>query len=93
LIFVVKSFIPIANKIIPKTFLSILIPWLPNIFFIGRKMRYAHDENPGSSWYENVDKLIEGLRKLSFKNSDILIKGSRSLQLENSLNIIRQISV
>ena len=66
---------------------------IDNIFFIGRKMRYAHDENPGSSWYENVDMLIEGLGKLSFKNSDILIKGSRSLQLENSLDIIRQISV
>ena len=64
-----------------------------NVFFIGRKMRYAHDQNPGSSWYENVDKLIEGLGKLSFKNSDILIKGSRSLQLENSLDVIRQISV
>jgi len=64
-----------------------------NVFFIGRKMRYAHDQNPGSSWYENVDKLIEGLGKLSFKNSDILIKGSRSFQLENSLDVIRQISV
>ena len=64
-----------------------------NVFFVGRKMRYAHDQNPGSSWYENVDKLIEGLGKLSFNNSDILIKGSRSLQLENSLDIIRQISV
>lgn len=64
-----------------------------NVFFIGRKMRYAHDQNPGSSWYENVDKLIEGLGKLSFKSSDILIKGSRSLQLENSLDVIRQISV
>jgi UDP-N-acetylmuramoyl-tripeptide--D-alanyl-D-alanine ligase len=64
-----------------------------DVFFIGNKMRYAHYENPDSSWYENVDSLIEELQKLSFKNSDILIKGSRSLQLEKSIEIIRQISV
>jgi UDP-N-acetylmuramyl pentapeptide synthase len=56
-------------------------------------MKYAHEENASSSWYENVHDLIKGLEKLSFKNSDILIKGSRSLQLEKSLEIIKQISV
>lgn len=64
-----------------------------DVFFIGNKMKYAHEENASSSWYENVDDLIKGLEKLSFKNSDILIKGSRSLQLEKSLEIIKQISV
>ena len=64
-----------------------------DVFFIGNKMKYAHEENVSSSWYENVHDLIKGLEKLSFKNSDILIKGSRSLQLEKSLEIIKQISV
>ena len=64
-----------------------------NAFFIGNKMKYAHKENASSSWYENVNDLIKGLEKLSFKNSDILIKGSRSLELEKSLEIIKQISV
>ena len=64
-----------------------------NAFFIGNKMKYAHKENASSSWYENVNDLIKGLKKLSFKNSDILIKGSRSLELEKSLEIIKQISV
>tara|TARA_A200000113_G_scaffold97172_1_gene86983 strand:- start:2 stop:1312 length:1311 start_codon:yes stop_codon:yes gene_type:complete len=64
-----------------------------NVFFIGNKMKYAHKENASSSWYENVNDLIKGLEKLSFKNSDILIKGSRSLELEKSLEIIKQISV
>ena len=64
-----------------------------DVFFIGNKMKYAHEENASSSWYENVHDLIKGLEKLSFKNSDILIKGSRSLELEKSLEIIKQISV
>ena len=64
-----------------------------HVFFIGNKMRCAHDENLGSVWYENVDGLIEGINKLSLKNSDILIKGSRSLKLEKSLEVIKQISV
>jgi len=64
-----------------------------DVFFIGNKMKYAHEENVSSSWYENVHDLIKGLEKLSFKNSDILIKGSRSVQLEKSLEIIKQISV
>ena len=64
-----------------------------HVFFIGKKMRCAHDENLGSVWYENVDGLIEGINKLSLKNSDILIKGSRSLKLEKSLEVIKQISV
>ena len=64
-----------------------------DVFFIGNKMKYAHEENASSSWYENVYDLIKGLEKLSFKNSDILIKGSRSLELEKSLEIIKQISV
>ena len=64
-----------------------------NVFFMGNKMKYAHKENASSSWYENVNDLIKGLEKLSFKNSDILIKGSRSLELEKSLEIIKQISV
>ena len=64
-----------------------------DVFFIGNKMKYAHEENSSSSWYENVHDLIKGLEKLSFKNSDILIKGSRSLELEKSLEIIKQISV
>ena len=64
-----------------------------DVFFIGNKMKYAHKENASSTWYENVQDLIKGLEKLSFKNSDILIKGSRSLELEKSLEIIKQISV
>ena len=39
-----------------------------HVFFIGNKMRCAHDENLGSMWYENVDGLIEGINKLSLKN-------------------------
>lgn len=66
---------------------------IAHIFFIGNKMKYAHDDNPESSWHENVDDLIKELKNLSFKNSDILIKGSRSLQLEKSIEVIKQISV
>ena len=62
-----------------------------DVFFIGNKMKYAHEENVSSSWYENVHDLIKGLENLSFKNSDILIKGSRSLELEKSIEIIKQI--
>ena len=64
-----------------------------HVFFIGNKMRCAYDENPGSMWFEKVDDLIKGIKKLSLKNSDILIKGSRSLKLEKSLEVIKQISV
>ncbi|MEL0009314.1 MAG: UDP-N-acetylmuramoyl-tripeptide--D-alanyl-D-alanine ligase [Flammeovirgaceae bacterium] len=64
-----------------------------HVFFIGNKMRCAHDENPDSMWFEKVDDLIKGIKKLSLKNSDILIKGSRSLKLEKSLEVIKQISV
>jgi len=64
-----------------------------HVFFIGNKMRCAYDENPGSMWFEKVDDLIKGVKKLSLKNSDILIKGSRSLKLEKSLEVVKQISV
>ena len=61
-----------------------------DVFFIGNKMKYAHQENVSSLWYENVHDLIKGLEKLSFKNSDILIKGSRSSRMERVVDEIKR---
>ena len=45
----------------------------------------------GSSgqWYENIDGLIEELKRSASKNTNILIKGSRFMQMERVVEALR----
>ena len=62
-------------------------------YFVGNKMKFAHEENKSSLWFEKLSDLEDELAKKKFRNTDILIKGSRSLELENIVRLLKKISV
>ena len=62
-------------------------------YFVGNKMKFAHEENKSSLWFEKLSDLEDELAKKKFRNTDILVKGSRSLELENIVRLLKKISV
>mgnify|MGYP005726665743 FL=1 len=62
-------------------------------YFVGSKMKFAHEENKSSLWFEKLSDLEDELAEKKFRNSDILVKGSRSLELESLIDVIKKISV
>jgi len=62
-------------------------------YFVGNKMKFAHEENKLSLWFKNLSDLEDELTEKKFKDTDILVKGSRSLELENIVHILKKISV
>ena len=66
---------------------------LESCYFVGNKMKFAHEENKSSLWFEKLSDLEDELAKKKFRNTDILIKGSRSLELENIVRLLKKISV
>ena len=62
-------------------------------YFVGSKMKFAHEENKLSLWFEKLSDLEDELAEKKFRNSDILVKGSRSLELESLIDVIKKISV
>ena len=62
-------------------------------YFVGSKMKFAHEENKSSFWFEKLSDLEDELAKKKFRDTDILVKGSRSLELENIVELLKKISV
>ena len=62
-------------------------------YFVGNKMKFAHEENKSSLWFEKLSDLEDELAEKKFRNTDILVKGSRSLELENIVRLLKKISV
>ncbi len=56
--------------------------------FVGRDMRYAAVNAPGSLYFDGKPALITYLKENSFKGYNILIKGSRGMALEEIVKYI-----
>lgn len=55
---------------------------LDKVYFLGPKMRHAHEEVQGSVWFEDLDELAALLKEERLTEGTVLIKGSRSMKLE-----------